>query len=273
MEIWTTLQSTRIAGVEGGTSRNPALESIPRAERLGVVVLATVLLSSCLLGGTVLGTPQPFPTPESAITFFIECVKAEDYVCALSACAVDEIASGFDYEALIKRLRVMAPTAQYLPSEYGLYAMRNRHAMEYYILHQLSWMALSVVLPEEYQDFLDMRMLLDTTVDFDNVVSQMDPQRLMNLEIAEIGTSHLLDSERNVQNLARQAEMHGADAATSRAVLYKIDEDYFVGGFQLLQYDGNWLIASLNEVLIGQPAIGALIKVSSPSEFRAMLAQ
>ena len=203
--------------------------------------------------------------------FFVECVKAEDYDCALSACAIDEIADGFDYEAMAKWLRILSPTSRYLPSEYGLFAAFNRHSLEYLILWQLSWMALSVVLPPEYGALLEMRILLDSTVDFDDVVSDMDPATMLRLEIVEIGRSHLLDTERNEEYLAQQADIYAAQAATSRAVLYEIDGEYYVGGVQLLQYGGNWLITSLQDPLINQPSTGVLIRVNGPSEFDVLL--
>jgi len=243
----------------------------PAACAVRVEAVAAILLALCFWAGAAFGASEPFSTPESAITFFIDCVKAENYDCALRACAVEQIADGFDYEGLIKWLRVMSPSSQYLPSEYGLFAAHNRHAVEYFILHQLSWMTLSMVLPPEYESYLSMRMLVDSTINFDRVVADMNPQRIQRLEIAEIGRSHLLDNERHEQYLEQQAEVYGAQAATSRAVLYELDGSLFVGGFQLLQYDGNWLIAALHDILISQPGTGTLIKVSSPSEFEALL--
>lgn len=247
------------------------IESRPFLARVGGAVAATVLLLVCLFGVASAGASQAFPTPESAITYFIEHVKAEDYDGALHACAVNEIATRYDYEALIQSVRALFPTLRYLPSEYGLFVANNRRAVEYQILQQLSWIALSVALPAEYEDFLQMRTLLDTAIDFDHIVGDMNPQKLFKIEIVEIEKSQLLESERHLEYLARQAQIYGADAATSRAVLYEIDGTYYVGGFQLLRYDGEWLISALTDILIDQPASGALLKVSGPAEFEAML--
>jgi len=234
-------------------------------------ILADILLASALVGISAMGASGHFEEPEDAIRHFAACVKAEDYDAAFTACAVDEIAEGFDYEAMITWLRAMTPTTQYLPSEYSLFAVRNRHAVEYSILQQLSWMALSVVLPPEYDGFLTMQILTDGTVDLDDVVTDMNPSKFRDLEIVDIRASHLLNNGRNAQNLIRQAAVYGADSATSRSVLYKVDGEYFVGGFQLMQYDGGWLITSLSEPLIGQSTVGVLIQVSSPEEFEEML--
>lgn len=234
-------------------------------------ILTSILLASLLVGISAMGASGRFDQPEDAIRHFLACATAEEYECALRACAVDEIAERFDYEAMIAWLRAIVPSTQYLPSEYTLFAARNRHAVEYFILQQLSWMALSVVLPPKYNGFLTMHILTDSTVDLDDVVTDMNPTRFRTLEIVDIRSSHLLNSEGNMQNLVRQAGIYGADSSTSRSVLYKVDSEYFVGGFQLMQYDGGWLITSLSDPLIEQSAYGILIQVSSPEEFEEML--
>ncbi len=63
----------------------------------------------------------------------------------------------------------------------------------------------------------------------------------------------------------------GADAQTSRVVLYEYDGDYYAGGFTLLQYDGQWLISGLNDNLAGIPVSGALVEVADEDSFAYML--
>jgi len=265
----TTGKDAQSQGVHGTEGCRALGHWLRIARRRGAIAAAALLaLVACVVG---IGAENGFETPESAIRFFVECVRSEDYDCALRACAIEQMANGYDHEAMITWIRAMVPTSRFLPSEYGLFALRNRHAMEYFILQQLSWMALSIALPDEYEGFLEMRTIVDTAINFDRVVDDMDPERLQRLEIIEIGSSHLLANERHTEHLARQAEVHGADAATSRAVLYKIDSEYFVGGLQLFQYNGSWLISALNDALIDQPAIGALIRVGDPTRFDAML--
>lgn len=237
-----------------------------------VAVLAVIiLLSSCFLGIIAVGQDHGFSTPEETIRFFIECLKDADYERALRACAAEEMAENYDYEAMIERIGIMSPMSRYMPSEYGLYTVYNRHAQEYHIFHQLSWMVLSAVLPEEYSDFLNMYPVQEPTVDFDNIVSDMNPERITSLEIVQIGRSYLLNSERHQEYIAQEADIYGASAATSRAVLYDIDGKFYVGGIELLQYNGKWLISELSDPLIDQSPNGALIKVKSVSEFQAML--
>lgn len=212
-----------------------------------------------------------FKTPEDAINYFIECVKNEDIDGALRACAAEEIAQGFDYEAMIKRIACLMPTIEYLPSEYDMFLDYNRLSTKSRILRQLAWMTFSITLPEEYDAFLDMSPIMGQDIDLDKVVDDMNPEILKDIEIVEIDESGYLHTDQHQNNLKRDAEVYGADDATSRAVLYEVDGKYYVGGFALYEYDGRWLIARLNEVLINQPVMGTLIKVESKSEFQDML--
>jgi hypothetical protein len=72
---------------------------------ISAVVVALMIFGS--LNIAVAEAPKGFETPEAAIKHFIERVRNEDYDGALKACAVNEIAAGYDYEVMIKRLRVM----------------------------------------------------------------------------------------------------------------------------------------------------------------------
>lgn len=165
------------------------------------------------------------------------------------------------------------PQAGYLPSEYELYALYNKSVAQAQILRQLSWMTFSVILSERYKKFLEGANLLGDDLDFviDGVVGDMNPAKMQEIKIVKFGKSHLLDNTRTQKNFNLQANNLGANSMTSRAVLYDINGDYYVGGFQLLEYNGSWLITALYDILIGQSGFGTLVKVNSEAEFKAML--
>ena len=121
MKTQKTRYGARIDDAERRGSLDRAIASRSILTRAEGAVAATVLLLVCLFGVAPAGASQSFPTPESAITSFIERVKAEDYDGALDACAVNEIATRYDYEALIKSVGALFPTLRYLPPEYGLF--------------------------------------------------------------------------------------------------------------------------------------------------------
>lgn len=260
------------------------LHQPPKRKNLAAWILAAVSLVLAVMlvlmsvgvvpvgSNTAQGLNNPsFETPEDAIEHFIQCVKADDIEGALSACAIDEIASSYDFEAMIKRIECIPPATQYLPSEYKIYERFNQSSAQNHILRQLSYMALSVTLPKEYVGLLQSCMLTDNEVDFDNVVEDMNPQLIRDIEIVKIDQHHLLENETHQKNIKKQAKINGADRTTSRAVLYELNGDYYVGGFTLMEFDGCWKISTLQDVLINQSIFGILYRIDSKADFDKIL--
>jgi ABC-type sugar transport system substrate-binding protein len=264
-------------GAEGGSRgpRRKAGKASMAVILLGALcVLLAVALTLTLLGVTdAVFSPQPkgFETPEDAIEYFISHVKAGDYEGAMAACAVDEVAQNYDYEAMLKRIEAMIPSMPYLPAEYELYGAFNEASMKNQIMRQLAYMAFSVTLPEEYGGWLSGTPLYGDSVDFDDVVKDMDPEEFFAIEVVKIGEADLADNANNRDNMEKQAEIYGAADMVSRDVLYDADGDYYAGGVTLLEYDGGWLIFSLNDPLLSQSVYGALIPVANESEFDSLL--
>jgi hypothetical protein len=243
------------------------------------VLLALSLLVSF---GTVAATPrntpsatpaateQGFNTPEETITYFFGRIAADDYDSALSACAIHAMTKNYDFKAMAKRLGLIQPMTM-LPSEYPLFARYNQAKAEADILRQLSWMSLSVTLTKDYAGFIEGKPLFGQNLDFGDFVRSADPGPLKGIVIVDTGQHRLLDADANQKNLREQAKVYGATAATSRDVLYEINGHLYAGGVSLLQYDSGWLISSLIEPLIGQPAFGALLPMGSKAEFSDLL--
>jgi ABC-type sugar transport system substrate-binding protein len=241
---------------------------------LSILLAATIALMAFGVTDMVFA-PQPqqknFDTPEDAIRYFISCAKDGDYESALFACPIEQVANNFDYQAFVDRSQVISPGLQYLPSEYDMYEAYNENSLEYALMQQLSYMAMSVSLPEEYASILDGYTLSEYDVDFGDAVENMDPEKFFNIEIVEISESASLKDDTYQDVVETQAEIYGADKETFRAVLYMINGDYYVGGFTLLQYGESWLILSLNDATIGQSVYGTLIPVEGESEFSDIL--
>ena len=214
---------------------------------------------------------KTFKTPEDAIEYFISHVKSGDYEGAMAACAVDEIAESYDYEAMVERLRAMPPSMPYLPAEYELYAAYNESSLKTQIMRQLAYMAMSVSLPNEYSDFLNGRSLYGESIDYGHVVKDMDPESFLAIEIVEIGQNERTEDDSYLDSMEKQAEIYGADEMTAYDVLYDIGGDYYAGGVTLLEYEGGWLILSLNDPFLDQPVTGVLIPLDSKSDFDDLL--
>ena len=167
--------------------RNPPVQrkkaNIP-AIVLGVVcVLLAAAFAMTALGVTdaVFSPRKTFATPEAAIEYFIDRVKAGDYESALNACASEEIALHYDYQAMIEKNKaISASSPSFMPGEYGMYAAYNEAYAEQRILSQLRFMALSAVLPDEYADYMQGTPVTESSssIDFDRVTEDMDPHRV-----------------------------------------------------------------------------------------------
>ena len=175
-----------------------------------------------------------YSDPAETIEYFIDQIKEGNYAAALRACAVSEIADGFDYEAYIKRMNMLNPAENYLPSEYLLFKSFNEKSTEFYILQQLCRMAQSISLSEDYEPYLKMAPILGNQIDLDDVVDDMDPLLLADIMILEIEEPELPDQERYRDNLNEQAEIYGAEQLISFSVLYEVDNDYYAGRFSVV---------------------------------------
>jgi ABC-type sugar transport system substrate-binding protein len=236
-----------------------------------VLLAAAFALSALGVTDAVFSPRKTFTTPEAAIQYFIDCVKAGDYEGAMAACAVDEIAEGYDYEALVERLQAMMLSIPYLPAEYELYGAYNESSFETQILRQLAYMAMSVTLPDEYSGLLDGLPLYGESLDSGDVVEDMNPEDFFEIEIVDIGQNERADGDAYLDSMEKQAKIYGAEDMTAYDVLYDIGGDYYAGGITLLQYEDGWRILSLSDVLLNQPVTGALIPLDSKSDFDTLL--
>ena len=270
-----TLEARATAAVAAMTADTSAIETAVAASEAataaeaGAVETALAAIVRAALGASV-AAEQGFDRPEDAIAYFFDRVAAEDYDAALSACAINTKSERYDFEAMAERLKSIHPEVM-LPSEYAMFAQFNEAKHKADVLRQLVWMSLSVTLPDEYADFLKGYPLLGEHVDYGDFVKSVDPAPFKGIVIVDIGEHHLLETDRHQKTLMRQAEVYGAKAATSRDVLYRIDGNYYAGGVMLLEYDSGWLIDSLMDPLINQPAFGSLIPVGNESEFIDLL--
>lgn len=267
-------------------SLTPAVPSSKASKKknIGVLVMSGVSLLLAILlvlsltgvlggasgGSSAFAASKSFSTPEDAIEYFVDRLTAGDWEGALAACAVNEIAENYDYEAMIERLQTLLPNLPCLPSEYQEYAGFNNASVRASLLRQMAWLTFSVTLPDEYDTFLEYMPTYEG-IDFDDVVEDMDPASVSGLKLMRIDSHAFLETEQNEENYERQAAVYGADAQTSRVVLYEYDGDYYAGGFTLLQYNGRWLISWLNDPLAGIPVTGALLRVDDEDAFEDML--
>ncbi len=243
---------------------------------LGVLcALLAAALVLTLLGVTdsVFSPAKTFAEPEDAVQYFLDRVKAADLDGAMSACAVDEAAQNYDYEAAIDRFGAMGLNVPvFMPSDYALYTSYNQYTVQNQIAGGLRMMALSSTLPEEYEGYLGYVTVPESSGDiqFSDVVKDMDPGAFLEMEIVKIQPNGYEDDAYS-DYLEETAAIYGADEMAARDVLFKIDGNYYAGGFMLLRYGESWKIIQVGDPAIAQPATGALIPLDSKSDFDSLL--
>lgn len=264
----------------GGAPYSSAGNSIPGKKAriaalllgiLSVLLAVMLILTTTGVAGAIFAPQQrTFKDPEDAIRFLISHVKANDYNGALSACAIQKAAQNYDFQAYMDWQKFFSPISQELPSKYGLYEADNEAALKRLIMKQLTMMALSVTMPSKYAGALSGQPVIDSA-DLSDVADYVNPEKFFGIEIIQVGTPKVLGGEQGQKSMKVLAKTYGADEATSRAVLYKVNGDYYTGGVILLRYGEGWTIFSLVDARIGQPNTGALMRVDGESDFRDIL--
>lgn len=171
------------------------------------LVLAAALVLSLLgvFGGSGAGAAfvsKDFAEPDDVIEYYVECLKNMDYEGALKACAVCEMAAGFDFEERIERLKAIDSifSSRLMPSEYEEYAYWNELniAGEYVFRMMHSIASLSVLSGISEYDITDtenvaVKFLTDAQPiiqpDRDMItglIKDLQPVDLTDLEILEI---------------------------------------------------------------------------------------
>lgn len=214
-----------------------------------------------------------FASPEDAINYFVDRFKAGDFSGALAACGINETAKNFDYKAYVERIQTLLPvTMSFLPSEYKPYVELNKAKIMQQILMQMTCFTISLNLPEEYSGIIDGQTLPVPDGKFpDGLMEAFDPSFLGGLEVVKIGKMSMHDSDANRKNQKKTAKTYGADDEQFRAVLYKLNGDYYVGGFTVIQYGGRWFVNSMSDPIAGISAFGTPNKLSSEAEFENIL--
>ncbi len=239
-----------------------------------VLAIALVLsLTGVLSTGGAASASKSFGTPEDAIKYFVDRLKAGDYDGCLSACAVDEMAQGFDYKAFSERMNALVPlTLSYLPSEYKQYIEYNKCKFEQQIIGQMTYFSASFSISDEYAGIIDGQTLPLKEEEMPNIIiEQLDPSNINGLELIDIGKARRHDDERNREMQKKQAGIYGADDIQFRIVLYRYDGHYCVGGFTVIEYGGRWMIQYMSDPLAGISSFGIPIPVSGRQAYEDML--
>jgi hypothetical protein len=265
--------STR-ADISAGTwqqkSRKKRFSLIPAA-------LAAALLIASVLTPAALAWHQPegyavevpdgrFLSPENAVEFFITAVTEMDMDAALSACAINEYAEGYDAQTVIENVRMISPNMA-APNQYGFYRAMNQTAilgsaamlLRNFIYNFVESEALHTIFDGEWYRLQD-----DPEREAQEFVESVDPSFICELTIVSIDLPQpeLFNSEPNQKNIEQMAGYYGADDITDRIVLYELGGVYYYSGFQLARYGETWKIIRLVSPIANCPAYGSAQQIT-----------
>lgn len=274
--------SLRDAYVTNQPSQVPA-KTIRKKNAAAIVFGALSLVLAVVLGLTWFGVlsvntsssvqSMAFSAPEDAITYFIDCVKKEDLSGALKACAIDEIANGFNYFALSKRVNALVPLKNaYMPSKYSMYVEFNRNKAIHDITSKAVAFTVSFNLSEQYRGILEgSTVFVDDNEEFiESVITEMRPD-INRVQIIRIDKNIVHDYDRSKEIRADHAAYYGADELEYRTVLYQYDGDYYIGGFGLLRYNDKWLIFEMSDPYSGISYMGDVQKINDLSQYDKLI--
>ncbi len=206
------------------------------------------------MGSAAQSSPAP-ATPEDAVTSYLAAVAANDVEAILAATAVDEMASGFDFERSAERLRAITPLQGLAPAEYPMYAAANRYQQAAQILGQVRNLAYGLLSGET----IDGSIIAPVDeAQVEAFAAAVDPGRLGGLEVLDIRLPEpeAAADERYLEGIGQIAATYGADELAERLALVELDGETYGIGFTLLRYADAWLVSSQASVLGGTTALG-----------------
>ena len=192
-----------------------------------------------------------FDSPEDAAKAFLEGLRDADLDRMISTFAVESYAGNYDFEAGLNRMRVYHPSQEMkIPNANELAAAMNIESRRNSVANMLLRQYLFLCNPELDQS--QPYMLADETE-----ASKFTAQLNNNLNAPKFQTLKLLGfippeaisdqylSEQNQYNIARQAEVCGADQRVSRIAVFELSGNEYMLCLDAVDYGGKWYIAQL----------------------------
>ena len=236
-----------------------------------VLILVLILLLAAAGCGSETGESSfvtGFDTPEDAVITYLEGLRDSDLERMLSAFAIESFVENFDFEAMLNRIQAYGPWMEpRMPNVNEFITAMNIEQRRGSIVNAISFQYVALASPE--LDAARPQVMLeedisDFVVQFRDNLNALD---LPSLEIlgfipAETLSEHYL-SELNQDNIARQAEVQGADQLESRVAVFELEGDRHFLFVDVVNFNGRWYIAQFGG------NIGALVGISA--DMRGMI--
>lgn len=186
-------------------------------------------------------------TPEECIQYFAACLSENDLEGAVEAFAVDHYIDRTDFTAQMDRFKVWAYNQEIpLSPDNALSRQLDKAAMREEITEDIRIFCLSLGLDIEWrstQEIEDTEAFLETLELKD--LSSLEVERLI---YAEVETQ---DNEKYQESMKKLWEIHDCDRMEDYYVIYTLQDDFYIGSAQFIEYDGQWYLRSLYSTLSG----------------------
>jgi hypothetical protein len=247
------------SGILAACSGNTAAATAPGA--------ATVASGSKSSAASAAGPTRA--TPEDAVGQYLTAFASNNAAQLLDACAIDEVAAHFQFEAQATRLQVIEPNQFLLPTSYAFYVDLNKYGQAYVNFSQVRGLALSLLTSQP----VDQLITPVTADQARQYVKSADPSQLAGLKVVEIKfpIAKFATDPKALANFAAQAKVYGADELTERLALVALNGKDYAVGFTLVRYGSDWKVLNQVSNLAATSATGAAQPMTQ-SDFDASVA-
>lgn len=234
----------------------------------GAILLVVILLAAGLLS---FGEPRiegpGFATPEDAAKAYLMGLRNRDIDAMLSAIAVESYVEHYDLEAAAERIKVYFPLQEIrLPNSNAYHLKLNIASRRDQLIKTITNQYLYYNSPGTLNDFENVHFAgTDDIADFfEGIERDTEKYVFADLEIGDVhepeDVSELYSTDKNLKNIARQAEMFGVDEDDVANVVIEFEADGQNWLFcpQAVRYNGKWYLQSAQgnpAILAGMPAI------------------
>ena len=208
-------------------------------------------------------------TPEDAVHQYLTSFASNNAGQLLDACAIEEVAAHYQFEAQATRLQAIMPNQFLLPTSYAFYAGLDKFGQAYVNFNQVRGLALSLLTSQP----VDQPIVPVTADQAQQYVKSADPSQLAGLKVVEIKfpSAKFAADSKTLANFAAQAKVYGADELTERLALVAWNGKDYAVGFTLVRYGSDWKVLNQVSNLAGTPVTGAAQPVTQ-SGFDASVA-
>ena len=218
------------------------------------------------LPGMVVGAyeDKSFASPEEALNYFVEEMRACDLEGALEAFPVVRAAENFDFDKYLDRLQGWAPSdIMNYPSTCELYKNLNQSK---FVSKILSYVCNFTLFLCSDDIFLDGNAIMIEEMDIPGLMEAAaeETSQIADLELVRMDyyDPEIQDGEGMQESWKEQAALYGGDGFAQYFVQYRMGDTLYLGGATFIRYGEEYYLWELDCTLSGIRLEGAVMAVT-----------